>query len=79
MPQMICHALSMLSNGSQYVTNVARHLLIIFLHLQMRSLYAQLSLVVVEVVDLVVHYSFQAIHDQAAESAHEGSKAAKRT
>ena len=45
----------------------------------MRSNGDQLSLVVVEVVNLVVHNWFQALHDQPAESAHERSNAAQRT
>ena len=61
----------MITNGSQHVTNVARHLPSVFLHLQMRSYGDDSSLVVVKVVDLVVHYWFQALHDQPAESADE--------
>ena len=63
----------------QLVTIVARHLPSMFSNLQMRSNGDQLSLVVVDVVDLVVHYWFQTLHDQPAESVHERSNAAQRT
>ena len=63
----------------QHVTNDARHLPSVISHLQMRSYGDDLSLVVVEVVILVVHHRFQALHDQSAESSHERSNASQHT